>query len=62
MKVSVYSFNQTKDGQIYRDSSTNTNYAIITEYKLKKLKSLTIMDSGWKIAGGCCGGLGLREL
>jgi len=27
----VYSFNQKKDGQIYHDSSTNTNYAITKE-------------------------------
>ena len=52
----VYSFNKQKDGQTYhRDSSTNTNYATITEYKLREAKVLTTMDPGGRTAGGCCG-------
>jgi len=31
MHYCVYSFKQKKDGQTYRDLSTNANYAIITE-------------------------------
>jgi len=40
MHVCVHSFNQRKEGETYRDLSTNTNYAIITEYKLIEAKVL----------------------
>jgi len=38
--VCVYSLNQKKDGLAYSELSTNTNYAVITEYKLKEAKVL----------------------
>ena len=52
MCVCVYLFNQKKDGgQTCHDLSLNTNYAIITKLNEEKLKSLTTMDSGGRIAG-----------
>src|SRR6218665_3876109 len=50
-------FNQTKDGQTYHDSSTNTNYAIITEYKLREHKVLNHYGSGGRIEMGVVVGI-----
>ena len=52
----VYSFNENKDGQTHRNSSANTNCAMITEYKLSEAKSLTTMDPGGRRARVFCGG------
>lgn len=37
--------NQRKDGQTYCNSSSNTNHAIITEYKLRGAKVLNLYGS-----------------
>jgi len=50
-------FNQKKDGQTYWDSSTNTNYAIITEYKLREAKVLNHIGSLWEDSWGLLWGI-----
>jgi len=46
-----YSCNQNKDDQTYRNSSTNTNYAM-TEYKWREAKVLNHYGSWWDDSWG----------
>jgi len=59
MYFCVCSFNQKKDGQTCRNSSTNTNFTTISEHKLREAYGLKHPESWWEeVAVGDKGTIG----